>query len=110
MYLSAMSLPRTAEEYESLHVRTVRHRALVERAERCGCYHCGSIFAAAAIKLWVAAPGERVPLHAVLLDEHAPAGRDTALCPHCGFGAVLPEVDDVELSPFLLARMRGFYR
>ncbi|MDZ3833091.1 MAG: hypothetical protein U0S50_14925 [Sphingopyxis sp.] len=71
------------------HRHSSRHRAELERSDRCGCFHCGAGFAFDAITEWIA-------------DE---AG--SALCPHCGIDAVLGSASGYPVGdPAFLAAMR----
>lgn len=56
---------------------------------RCGCFHCGSTFAASEITDWM--PEED--------------GADTALCPYCGCDSVLYDTKEFPLSTALLSSM-----
>lgn len=62
------------------------HERLVWRSARCGCFHCESFFAPGEIEEWV--------------DQMS-----TALCPHCGIDAVLPDLPLYALSAELLREM-----
>jgi len=72
---------RSAAELDAIHRFRKRHRALMERSERAGCFQCGLIFAPSAIREWLDEPPAP--------DGSAPA-EATATCPRCGFDAVLP--------------------
>lgn len=56
---------------------------------RCGCFHCGSTFAASEITDWM--PEED--------------GADTALCPYCGCDTVLYDTEELPVSTALLSSM-----
>ena len=62
------------------------HRRLLERSARCGCFYCERLFSPSEIEAWT----DR---------------EQTALCPHCGIDAVLPEVPLYVLDAELLREM-----
>ena len=90
----------TAADLEAIHRFSSRHRDLLARSARAGCFHCGALFAPTEIEEWVterrAGAGE-------------PADRLTALCPHCGIDAVLPSAAPIELGAELLAEMKRHF-
>jgi len=54
-------------------------------SEKAGCFHCERIFPVGDIQQWT-------------------DSKKTALCPHCGIDAVLPDIR-VDISPEFLAKM-----
>lgn len=67
-------------------------------APRCGCYHCGAIFAGSAIRHWVDVP-DPVPGDASA-DAFLP---HTAVCPYCHVDAVIGDSQWTPVTPALLA-------
>ena len=91
----------SSAELEAFHRFCTRHRALMERSERAGCFQCGLIFAPSEIREWLdepPAPGGSAPAEAAA----------TATCPRCGFDAVLPSAT-VPLDATLLDEMARRY-
>lgn len=74
------------------------HRAAVEHSKQCGCFYCSRVFAASEIRDWV---------HHVTRGKKKLAGV-TALCPHCGIDAVLPDAL-IEVTSALLTEMHKRY-
>jgi hypothetical protein len=83
-------------DLESIHKYSMRHRALLERSERAGCFYCEVIFAPAEITEWV--DGSQVETGNT--DDGV-----TALCPHCGIDAVLPSAAPIPLDAGMLREM-----
>ena len=74
---------RSAAELDALLRFRTRHRSLMDRSERAGCFQCGLIFAPGDVREWLdepAAPDGSAPAEAAA----------TATCPRCGLIAVLP--------------------
>jgi hypothetical protein len=88
-------------DLESIWRFCTRHRDLLTRSDRAGCFHCGSIFSPTEITEWIAEPP------AAHSGNVTPEGV-TALCPQCGMDAVLPSAT-VPISPDLLAQMAEHY-
>jgi len=76
------------EEMKSTHVDCSLHRELVEKSKVVGCFYCLRTFSPLEIKDWI-------------------DSGETALCPHCGIDAVLP--DSVDLSEDLLRVMHDYW-
>lgn len=68
----------------------MHNRPQVERAENCGCFHCLKIFPPSAVKEWT-------------------DNDDTAICPHCGVDAVLPESFDFKLTEDILRKLNTYW-
>ena len=78
------------EDRHALNRLTAYGRSMLEGSPlRCGCFHCGSSFAASEITDWM--PEED--------------GADTALCPYCGCDTVVYETKDYPLSTALLSKL-----
>lgn len=78
------------EERDALNRLTVYGRPVLEgSSRRCGCFHCGSSFAASEVTDWM--PEED--------------GADTALCPYCGCDAVFYDTEEFPVSTALLSSM-----
>lgn len=76
------------EDRRALNRQTAYGRPALEgSSRRCGCFHCGSSFAASEIKDWM--PEED--------------GADTALCPYCGCDSVVFGMVSIPLSSSLLS-------
>lgn len=66
---------------------SMANQATLMRASRCGCYSCGLLFEPAAILEWLADKEGR-----------------TAMCPRCGFDAVIAETAETgELTEAVLS-------
>lgn len=74
-----------------LHMNTLNNAARVRAADRCGCFHCGQMFA----------PGE------VVRFVPEKDGGKTAMCPRCGIDAVLTNLDGEPLTEGLLEELRA---
>jgi hypothetical protein len=92
---------RSVADLDSIWRFCTRHRDLLARSDKAGCFHCGAIFAPADIVQWIDEPP------AANSGKVTDAGV-TALCPRCGIDAVLPSAV-VELSPELLTQMAHHY-
>lgn len=90
----ATVVPRFGYEEELLLNRqTGFNRKLVEGANACGCFHCGSRFTPGEIVEWMYEDGEE----------------DTACCPYCGEDAVIVGTDELPLSTALLTLLYGHW-
>lgn len=76
----------TPSDLASAHRDASLHRALVGRSKALGCFYCLRTFPPSAVEEWI--------------DDG-----ETALCPHCGIDAVLP--DSVDLSEAFLKAMNS---
>lgn len=89
----------TQRTLQTIHGYCTRNRRLMEESSTAGCFSCGETFTASDVREWVrerdAATG-------------APDG-ETAKCPRCGFGAVLPSAAPVALTPELFRAMQSFW-
>lgn len=63
----------TEEYFKSAIAAAYGNMELVEKSERCSCYHCFKTFAAAEVNEWI--------------DEHPLP--NTTFCPYCGMDSVL---------------------
>ena len=80
-----------------IHKYSVRHREQIERSAQCGCFYCLETFAPSKITDWVDLPE----------NQQEEERGVTALCPHCGIDAVLPDnVPGAPLSAALLETMK----
>lgn len=68
------------------------NRALLERSNRCGCFHCLAIYSPSEIVEWT--------------DETDAAPGQTAICPRCGVDAVVPETSERSLDTEQLRTLR----
>ncbi|MBT9156796.1 MAG: hypothetical protein DDT37_01786 [Firmicutes bacterium] len=88
------------EQLYIVHSRCSHHREHILSSERCGCFHCLRWFSPANIEEWIDEPG---------IDDGERVGQ-TALCPHCGIDAVLPEIiPGMRLCSSLLLAMRKHF-
>jgi hypothetical protein len=78
------------EQFKEIYDFSNHHREEVEKSALVGCFSCLIMFTPNDIFEWV--DGER-----------------TALCPHCGVDAVLPDTMGVELTHDLLRGMNGIW-
>lgn len=69
--------------------RSQDNRAEVQASGRCGCFHCGSTYAARNVHEWYTTRHEA-----------------TALCPECGIDAVLGDASGYPLTNDFLSGMR----
>lgn len=63
--------------------RSIRNKGDLDNTSKCGCYYCKEIFSPSEITEWCDA-GE------------------TAICPHCGIDAVIPESPDFKITESML--------
>lgn len=70
-----------------LNCQTAYNRSIVEKALRCGCFHCGSTFAGSDVTVWLSECD----------------GEDSACCPFCGEDAVIVGTRQFPLSTALLS-------
>jgi len=68
----------------------IRHKDLLDQSPRCGCYYCKKVYETKEIKEWT--------------DKG-----QTAICPHCGIDAVLPEAAGYELTEASLDTINKFW-
>jgi len=74
-------------DVDRIHALSYENEQAVLSSQKCGCFYCRKVFDRNSIIEWVDDCNAR-----------------TALCPHCGVDAVLPD-STVELSDELLIRM-----
>ena len=90
-YLLA-TLRRAARDHaiKSAFSLSINHRELLDRSRRCACYACLAVFSRRDIRRWT--------------DDG-----QTALCPHCGFDAVLPGAAGLSIRRESLISIRKFW-
>lgn len=66
--------PMGFDDENELNGQTAYNRTIVEGSARCGCFHCGGIFAGNEVSQWL---------------QEGDGEDDTALCPYCGVDAVI---------------------
>lgn len=76
------------DELKSTHYDCSLHRPLIERSKQVGCFYCLRLFSPSEIKKWI--------------DDD-----QTALCPHCGIDAVLP--DSANIAEEFLKLMHDYW-
>lgn len=82
---------------ESIHLHCSHHRAKVLASAGCGCFYCLTLFSPTEIREWIPARGGR-------------RGESTAVCPHCGIDAVLPDtIPGVDFGEPLLREMNEYW-
>lgn len=88
-----------AAELTAIHRYCSHHRELLERSTQAGCVRCGATFSPAEITEWI------------VDGDGAPGGErgETAKCPKCGFGAVLPSAAPVALTPAMLSAIQRYW-
>lgn len=70
-----------------LNRQTAHNRSAVQTCQRCGCFHCGRIFAGSLVDAW----------------EQEQHGEATALCPFCDTDAVITGTDEFPVTTALLS-------
>ena len=93
-------MPLSRADLESIHKFSIRHRPLLARSERAGCFYCERLFRPSEITDWVDGP----PAETGNTDDGV-----TALCPYCGIDAVLPSAAPIPLTAEALAAMRSHF-
>jgi hypothetical protein len=88
---ASTSGPWDADVLRAAHRESIRHRPVLMRSERCGCFHCLEEFAPGEILDWV--------------DE----GDVTALCPRCGIDSVVGSASGYPVTREFLAAMQAFW-
>ncbi len=84
---------------EAIHHFCTANRPLLEQSSSAGCLCCGATFKPTEILEWVP---ELDPVTQQAVGE-------TASCPKCGIGSVLPSAAPVSLSPHMLAAMQSYW-
>lgn len=87
-------------DFESLHNSSSKHRVLLAGAVHLGCFYCRAIFSPSEIVEWCDSPDPECT---------RPDTGVTALCPHCGIDAVLPETAAIAITPALLEAMHTYW-
>lgn len=81
------------------HAHSANHRLELEASLLCGCFHCLSIFAPAAIDEWIDSPPDAP-------DDGAQDDGTTALCPRCGIDSVIGSASGYPITVEFLGAMR----
>jgi hypothetical protein len=83
---------RLRNEFPIEHVGlyAIHNRPSLEKTNKCGCYHCLTIFNPKDIKEWV-------------------DNDDTAMCPYCEIDSVIPESNDYFLTIEFLTQAKEHY-
>jgi hypothetical protein len=87
-------------DLESIHKHSSKHRDVLARSHRAGCFYCQAFFAPADIMDWVDGPQ---------VETGSTADGITALCPRCGIDAVLPSGAPIPLDAEVLAQMHHYF-
>lgn len=85
-----MSSTSTDSAY-SAHKRSSNHRDEIEQSEKCGCFHCLSIFTPKLIDEWI--------------DEDKKGIGTTAMCPECGIDSVIGSKSGYPIEKEFLKKM-----
>lgn len=80
------------ELVKKVHGYCTANKKILEGSDSCGCFYCLTIYEPSEIKEWIE-------------DKNG----DTAICPHCGIDAVLPNGREYPLNKAFLQRMRGYW-
>lgn len=88
-----------SSDLASIHRYCSHHRPLLERSVQAGCFSCGETFAPSEITEW---------MHDGDQPDAAPDG-ETAKCPRCGAGAVLPSAAPITLDARMFAALRSYW-
>ena len=83
-------------DLESTHKHSSRHRDVLARSDRAGCFYCQAFFDPSEITDWI---------DGRFVETGDTADGITALCPRCGIDAVLPSAAPIPLDPDVLAQM-----
>ena len=78
-----------SDDENELNSQTAYNRAMVEYSARCGCFHCGGIFAGNEVAQWL----------------QEDDGEDTALCPYCGVDAVIVGNEQYPVCMMVLSKL-----
>jgi hypothetical protein len=84
-------------DLKAAHKASAHHRSLVEKAIKCGCFYCISIFEPTDFDddaHWIAEADEDLA---------------TALCPNCGVDAVIPDNAGFPITLEFLRGMNDYY-
>lgn len=76
-----------------IHKNSLGNRKLLNKDEKCGCFHCGRIFNTSEIYEWIREYNNE----------------ETAICPHCGVDSIISDSHGEKLSKKLLAEMHRKY-
>lgn len=79
-------------DYKSAHQYSSNHRPQVEDSDKCGCFHCLSVFKPSEINEWV--------------DEDENEIGQTAMCPRCGIDSVIGDKSGVPINREFLKSMQ----
>lgn len=76
--------------YEKLHAYSYNNKELIERSNKCYCFHCKQTFASKAIKEYI--------------DDNK-----TALCPNCQIDSVIPDSIEETITPEIIDGMNKYW-
>ena len=76
-------------QMERLHAYATHNKELIEKSDRCYCFHCKSIMESREIERY--------------LEEK------TALCPKCGIDSIIPDVIDESIDETVISEMRDYW-
>lgn len=88
-------------DVRAAHAHSHNHRDELAASTRCGCFHCGSVYAPSDVVDWIDPPPQ-------LATELGRRGQ-TALCPRCGIDSVIGDASTYPLTPEFLAAMRAHW-
>ena len=94
------AMPLNRADLQSIHRHSSRHRDVLGRSDRAGCFYCESFFDPTEITDWI--DGRQA-------ETGSTADGVTALCPRCGIDAVLPSAAPIPLDADVLAQMHRFF-
>ena len=82
---------RQAEVIDA-HKTSIRHKDLIMRSQKCGCFHCLAIFEPSEIMAWT--------------NTSEPEAKHTALCPECGIDSVIGSESGYPINKDFLTSMQ----
>jgi hypothetical protein len=72
------------------HKHSSKHRAELEKSEKCGCFFCLRIYSPSEIEDWT-------------------DGDNTAICPHCSVDSVIGDASGYPITKEFLQEMRNYW-
>lgn len=72
------------------HKHSSKHRAELEKSEKCGCFFCLRIYSPSEIEDWT-------------------DGENTAICPHCSVDSVIGDASGYPITKEFLQEMRSYW-
>ena len=72
------------------HKHSSKHRAELEKSEKCGCFFCLRIYSPSEIEDWT-------------------DGENTAICPHCSVDSVIGDASGYPITKEFLQEMRNYW-